>query len=714
LTNQGDFELIIFFPSLFRTQLKFEDNLVSVSHETMTTYVLTVRPCVEILAITAAGESIVLRSRSELLSTLNNPRTLASDTDLLDAVSTISADALEMIRGLNRGRSRWSTLLFLMSSAGIIIYLLCKKSHEPAKVVRKGIKKSRWKARDWFWWIFGDDDISYNQSLALQSDYFGPSTVRRASDIRTSKEISPLIAPCPNCVRGICKVKKHQQIYLHFEKSNTTPSSSILNVNNNLSGLILPPTSTPESADDEAEVSDREENAQNAQLYSIRMQRFHSRFFRPSPDRLGTRLQGDGSPYLPQSKQNLYAMKLPQSAKSLSSRNGPVGQELFNYDLPRCQVSRDISVESDLSGSSMRGLIQDAREIRRLIREASMDSLASDLSLELRENGAAASADFRFSNLQTELSELKKNCSLVNDKLDNVPPANLVTSRPTYGISSDASSEHSGKSMSGSRSPDPTWLRRSRVHFWKFHFNNGNSDHESVTNEESLEWDSPVQGWHDLKKSKYKVALSSQNTSEFGGDDINDEISEDLDCWEWDSDGFGLQVANETEGFPLELLKKHGTWLPENSEKLELDMEMELGSQISGSFNSRNGSRRGSSEWNWYANKVRLPPSGRSSVDKGSGDTPRQSIDRAQLIKSFGVIPEKQQNCSKLSEESGFQDLHCSSSLFSTSGLILSPVHETKEPLSSNTATPVKGKGSFKVIKTCEENKEEVLQVLQQ
>lgn len=145
----------------------------------------------------------------------------------------------------------------------------------------------------------------------------------------------------------------------------------------------------------------------------------------------------------------------------------------------------------------------------------------------------------------------------------------------------------------------------------------------------------------------------------------------------------------------------HQKWLPEHADKYELDLEAEL--NHASAHCSANSSRRGSLDRvASFANRIRLPPSGRSSVDRGSGDTPRQTIDHAALVKSFGCYPESSTSAaltkSSCSEESGFQDGNpmeastCSSnsnghsSQFTTSVLTLSPVHEAKEPGSASTS----------------------------
>ena len=727
-----------------------------------TNYFLTLRPVVEIVAVPNSGHPLLLslpRSASGSRSLLNDE---GQEADLLGTIASLSGEAYQILNSWHQ-RSRLTTLLLLLSTGGVIVYMLYRGANDnesSSSSRRKSgtrFRRSRWKYRNWLWWIFGDDDLE--ESVWISGDYFGPS---RPLDGSRSNQKTPrvsilrhdptLLAPCPNCVRGNCKVLKHH--YLHHDHPNSTNSSSYSNSPMHLHDELrqngmLPPTSTPESADDEASDFD-----DSAKLYSVRMQKFHMRFFRPERERghLGHRIQGDGSPDLSNDhrKQKLStssAKQVRSNSCHVAVRNPPIGKDpSFDSKLPSCGIancsdpvclgdihlSRDFSLESSLSASgSMMELVKDAREVRRLIREASLDSVASDFSLGFNMNETVGgSTEFHFDSLQTELSDLQKNFNVMTEKLEKLPDADashLLVSKSDYGLSSSlaSSAQSYDDSKSRSRSPDLALLKRPSSHFWRVHYNV--SDKESLT-EESLEWESPMRSWHDLKKSKYKVALSSRNTSEFGGDDERSHVttSDDLDGLEWDAES--LVPHHDFDNYPSPMMRNR-KWLPEHTEKLELDMESELATMTGGyhsnsPWSSRSASRRNSMDRSFfYANKIRLPPSGRSSIDRGSGDTPRQSIDKAQLIKSFGVFTSESSTSkcnqsmtsSVASDESGFMDdprismdssvTTTASSVFSTtSALTLSPVHEAKEPnnaaSSSNNATPEK-----KCRKKCNEEK---------
>jgi len=129
-------------------------------------------------------------------------------------------------------------------------------------------------------------------------------------------------------------------------------------------------------------------------------------------------------------------------------------------------------------------------------------------------------------------------------------------------------------------------------------------------------------------------------------------IIDALDPWEWDSDGFGDEIGKTTfsnyttlQGIDFEMSRKHDNWLPDKTVELDLESELERVSFNGSINNSRrnsycsnisNSDMEGSLS---ISQQVRLPPSGRSSVAKGSspitGLTPVSSMDKDILMQAF-------------------------------------------------------------------------------
>ena len=104
---------------------------------------LALRPCIELLTIGARGtsEAVLIPSR------------------------TISASNLALLRlGQEQSQSRTSSFFLLLTSGGLIVYLLYKGLSEDQ---REEQQRSSW---SWLkWLIFGD-----TQDLRSHSQYFGP------------------------------------------------------------------------------------------------------------------------------------------------------------------------------------------------------------------------------------------------------------------------------------------------------------------------------------------------------------------------------------------------------------------------------------------------------------------------------------------------------------------------------------------------------------
>jgi len=232
---------------------------------------------------------------------------------------------------------------------------------------------------------------------------------------------------------------------------------------------------------------------------------------------------------------------------------------------------------------------------------------------------------------------------------------------------------------------------------WTLTHNTGFSDNEStyspIHRDSSA---SPI--FHDnTRDSRYKIALSS-NTSECGD-------------WEWDSEGLGCDASlNTTE---LNQVYHHDTWLQDDV--IELDLEAEL---LTSTFNRcRNSSNHSSSseiDASSLYNKIRLPPSGRSSamstsILQESADLKSMmslSLSRSSSTGSFSKeyshynsnngSHRKHHKRSPSSDESGIEDKSTISvsdkssvttSMISSAATPLSPVHEVRES-PKHTPTP--------------------------
>ncbi len=679
---------------------------------------------------------------------------------------------------------------------------------------------------------------------------------------RTGKEASGSL--CPNCQKCACRKRMEDvsRLLLAVQdlSASTTTSSSDSPAHPIAESTVIehgrqqqqqhgrqqqqPATSTPELADDEG--SDISESISSSLFFIAGGTQGQSASCCQCRRQRDSRSKGDGADSSIASsvyhRQQQQAPKLPKKSRSRTaklysaSRHGhhhqqhrhrlpPLGQERWSASpvLPaRCDNSdcldplslsanvsamrKEESVDSiaSLSCGSMADLVKGAREVRRLIREASFDSLASDFSLDMRRGEElGASTELNMQSLHGQLQELQNDCSAINERVDvkslNVPKNTMTSSKSDFSVCSATHVGTPGNQQQDlskeASTPDLRILQKPKSHFWKINDiaeseessllssplsncrRKGHRSHHAAG--ESLEWESPNHGWHDLRKAKYKLALgSSRAASEYGGDEdearsIISHLTHGSDAWEWDCEGLSASAAAAAAGnasnfdmryqmlTPTSMLH-HQKWLPESADRIELDLETELASSSSGAaptdrfyyfhhhnggggsgggghnrsgFTSRSSSRRSSfgdrsgtgAGPSYYAFKVRQPPSGRSSVEQGSGDTPRNAIDHASLVKSFGVNPEKSSNTSEpppsafhqpppamvrscSSDESGFQEGGIASSqdnststVFTASGIsTLSPVHEAREPTGGSAAnTPLKKSRSFSSADDC-------------
>jgi len=640
-----------------------------------------------------------------------------SETDLVNFSGSVSFEICkfghEWSALLKQAKTSSLILLFGAGGAGVIIYLWNKeKSPPPYDDDSNGApsprRKSRFSAKGFFKWLFDEELVEdcTDDPSTLHGRYFGPqqplderlndrnsssndADASEDSDDHSLNSISPktkspkkflkrplfdinqrgkspfshrgsgstpfrISNPCPNCVKGTCRVKKHQRP----NTSSSTSSSS----GSPLNRYPVPKTSTPEYSSENEQVLHRGEV----------LNRLHK------TDGLEAREGGDGSyemcTFDEYSKYNTTPVGFLKdqyfpSAKLYGNifRGTPDGRDRWSLSpskggdgmSPSCgdvtctnsqcyglgsRLERDDSMDSlsvsqcSISGSMM-DMVQNAKEVRRLIRAASFDSTASDMSLEFSLNdnlGASTAGDL--DRITNGLSKLIDNCGSIEDGIDSIPfESQLVSSKSTAtGLSQFCEDDAKECSLTREGSiPDLRALQKS-LRFnktpWKLTgFSSANesdglynhSRQASVLSDVSLEWESPQHGWHDVKP--YKMAISDS------GDDVASCAS--FDQWEWDNDCY---IADDIEGGAdidpddlRELIGKY-SWLPDMEQKYgELDMESELQSldYINRSSRSRSSSiSRSSSMEREMALGVRHPPSGRSSVDRESLASSRLSL----------------------------------------------------------------------------------------
>jgi hypothetical protein len=539
--------------------------------------------------------------------------------------------------------------------------------------------------------------------------------------------------PCPKCEKGTCRLKKHQL------PKNPSNSSSCYSD----SPILALKSSTPDILSGEEDQILQRTVASNKLTY---------RYYRPGVD---LRMQGDGSDQVededcitPSSlktkrgrKLKLYG-KTPQGASmgrdrwslSPSSRSrvescssSPACGDPACSD-PQCyglvQLGRDLSIDSlaDQSyamNTSMMDLVLNAKEARRLIREISFDSQASDLDIDISfADTCGGAASEGFNQLYNGLNQLIDNCDFVS----NIPGDNkLKYSRSSEsGLSELSELFDPSEEIRENSVPDFQKLQKSAFNskeLWKLTGFTDSSDPSDAENA-SLEWDSPMHGWN-TRPIYNVIAHKELNTS----DSIEDRSSFEgstLDLLEWDNECLNPSYDNE---------------IFDGSAQSYSVMLSEKGYDGS-SETSRNTSRRPSTDMNMrYI--PRLPPSGRSSVERDlsasrlsdfstasdkvtitsalpyarPGYTTRSrssSITRScsgSLSPVVRDLPFKfpnsnnkdssanVMNISACSEESGFLDYegsmdssisssHSMNSSFFTSSINLSPVKEAKEPCS--------------------------------
>jgi len=441
--------------------------------------------------------------------------------------------------------------------------------------------------------------------------------------------------PCPKCVKGTCRLKKHQ-MYLNPACSSSSSGSSNYSGSPQYRLNHQQKTSTPEC--DAATVDDH----------------LHG-FFRPGYDE---RMSGDGSDEMDAPSLNYQMNKLNRTPVGFlkdqyrptyrlygRSRGTPDGKERYSMSPvqhnSRCSSPGPSEVFQDsdpdhasslyqdnpsMSACSMSGsmldLVENAREVRRLIREASFDSTTSDLSLDLSLNGdIGVSTAEGLDTLCRGINKLIDNCENIDQDISCIPETKLPSSKSSmsglnqYAASESGEEETAGDLKRDNSIPDLRALQRSlrqNKGMWKLTDFSGLSDRSRqasiVSDAGSFEWDSPVHGWTE-SRAAYRVPLAySSNVSE-SGDEVASFAGSGLDAWEWD-DCYTMEGENVN---PVQCMSGHTSWLPDMSRELDMEAELRWRELSSGAASARSSLDR-----DIMMHYRRLPPSGRSSVDRES------------------------------------------------------------------------------------------------
>ena len=595
------------------------------------------------------GVSSVMKwylSTAESLSVLDG----RAETDLTQVAACLADEVCRLGQevGCLLRRTKYSSVVLLLGAGGAVVYLLRQGRRPPSPRSRRS---RRFKPRSLWSWLFEEELVEdfTKDSYLLRSHYFGPAPSKPASrpclpyllpdpsapqekdgglnglwaedgpkkflkrplfDIRHRGQTRHLLEkvsmsatpvhisnPCPRCVKGTCRLKKHQ-LYAHSSCSSSNYSGSPPN---------KPKTSTPDPEDglcvgqqerlsgDGSDETDEMRLQDDLARFSGTPVGFLKDQYRPS-----YRLYGPARG-APDGKERY------SESPSLSSRCSSPSSDL------RCP--RSDSMDSDVCSitGSMVDLVQNAREVRRLIRETSFDSTASDFSLDLslNENLGASTAD-GLEGLCRGLSRLVDNCETIDQDMSFIPPAVMVTSKSTMSGLSQYTTEgedEEGNLVREGSIPDLRDLQRTLRNnkgLWKLTNFSNMSDRSRqasiVSDSGSFEWDSPVHGWTGMKGPRVPLAYHSSSLSE-SGDEIGSLTGSLVDPWEWD-DVYYLEDGEDH----VERMTGHRSWLPDVGAELDLESELRLLELSSSSTSARSSLDR-----EMFVRR-RLPPSGRSSV----------------------------------------------------------------------------------------------------
>jgi hypothetical protein len=222
---------------------------------------LTLRPCIELL--TVGGDS---------------------SPALLIPRGSIDPSSLAVLRlgehfELRQSQSRSSSLLLLLSSGGLIVYLLYKsfKEDEDQQQQQQQTRppgRQRWSAQNWLQWLlFGD-------TPDIRGQYFGPVKPHPQAKSAVVEQRQQLqkpnivyVSPCPNCVRGVCKVRKHHQLLYHrqkyvpiLESASTSGASTPCLLAPSLSDFKTAPSGTTASFNKTPDFSADDESSEDEEL----------------------------------------------------------------------------------------------------------------------------------------------------------------------------------------------------------------------------------------------------------------------------------------------------------------------------------------------------------------------------------------------------------------------------------------------------------------
>uniref|UniRef100_A0A0K2U6P9 Uncharacterized protein n=1 Tax=Lepeophtheirus salmonis TaxID=72036 RepID=A0A0K2U6P9_LEPSM len=499
----------------------------------------------------------------------------ASETDLISFAGAASFQIYKLCSDIEgyicSTLTKPRALLLLLGSGGISLWILFRKKEEKQQSSQKRSDDNSnlpGKHVSWLRWLFSEGEKDFFLLKEEPNNFsLSPTSLLRKRQ--------GTIAPCPNCQRGTCRLRKHQymnqQAGVHYSNVSSNCNSPILKRGTE---SRLPPTSSPDSADDE--------NSDSEDFIYLQL---NSNFNHPRRRRSGSWLSNNGSFIADRSEgegmsdpslngSNMYypSVKLFTATKrspgdgrdhlcgatygpsSLSSGDACDCSECITYG----RYEREESVDSIISATgSMVELIKGAREVRKLIREASFDSLTSDLSFQSESRVVPSISVNHCKQQENENDE-----GTEEDQVPHSLRINQSLNKNFYSMIALSSLDF-----------DPT----------------------SSSGVNSLEWESPTQGWHDVRESKYKMSIPPESDQEL----------------EWDAEISETHPVHDDEFVSSSFCSG-----------LELDMEAEL-------FRAPSAcSSRRSSFGSISVKSIgkRLPPSGRSSVERELSEPPANNL----------------------------------------------------------------------------------------
>ena len=203
-----------------------------------TTYYVAFKPYAELIGVGPDGS--VVRQGSMALArrplVYNCGGSFEADLSgiascLTREVKRIGADVSKCLT------SRTSTALFLLTSSGLVVYLLFRwQGGKDTAATAPGGSGLLAQLRSWLQWLFQeeeDGDVFRQQR--------GPTVPRcRAPSSGVKSPVQPhlYIAPCPNCLKGVCKIRKHH--VQQRQQCLSVPSPALLVQNDSGSNASSP------------------------------------------------------------------------------------------------------------------------------------------------------------------------------------------------------------------------------------------------------------------------------------------------------------------------------------------------------------------------------------------------------------------------------------------------------------------------------------------